>query len=190
MGFTSGTHTSIATTTGSQCCLIMADKDGCISSQSTLCPILIQSVPNTPHTVAAFPHKPFSRVLQVFHMLGCTPISPLSSFSHLFCLAVYYCTNAKNTGCAPTGVLWESAADHCSPSRPNNYILSTNIRDSSHGTKAKTILSHASSLFLVSLSFCLSCFPFSIWLQLLIPRQRPETEYSAPSHIVTGYRIH
>lgn len=96
----------------------------------------------------------------------------------------------RNTGRAPTGVLKQcgsqSAADHCSPSRPNNYILSTNIRDSSHGAKAKTILSHASSLFPVSLSFCLSRFPFSIWLQLLIPRQRRETEYSAPSHSVMG----
>lgn len=60
MGFTSaGTHTSIAATTGSQCCLIIADKDGCISSQSTLCPILIQCVPNSPHAVDPFPHKLF-----------------------------------------------------------------------------------------------------------------------------------
>lgn len=54
------THTSIATTTGSQFCLIIADKDECISSQSTLCPILIQCVPNTPHALYPFPHKRFS----------------------------------------------------------------------------------------------------------------------------------
>lgn len=82
MGFTSaGTHTSIATTTGSQSCLIMADKDGCISSQSTLCPILIQPLPNTVHTIDPFPRKLFLWDLQVFFS-----VSPLFSLSHLFCL--------------------------------------------------------------------------------------------------------
>lgn len=94
MGFTSGAHTSIATTTGSQCCLIMADKDGCISSQSTLCPILIQSVPNTPHTVDPFPYKPFCESSRFFmcwvvHQSLRFPPSLISSV-----FAVYYYTNA------------------------------------------------------------------------------------------------
>lgn len=39
MGFTSAGTTSIATATGSQRTQIVAGKDGCISSQSTLCPV-------------------------------------------------------------------------------------------------------------------------------------------------------
>ena len=80
MGFTSaGTHTSIATTTGSQSCLIMADKDGFISSQSTSCPILIQSLPNTLHTIDPFPRKLFLWDLQVFSQ--CLHFSPYLIFS-------------------------------------------------------------------------------------------------------------
>lgn len=74
------THTSIATATRSQCCLIMADKDECISSQSTLCPILIQWVPNTPHALYLFPQKGSSGVIQIFLNLSAPPNS------HLFCL--------------------------------------------------------------------------------------------------------
>lgn len=47
------THTSIATTTGSQCCLIMADKDECISSQ-----LLVQSFRCVPTTVFPVPPNP------------------------------------------------------------------------------------------------------------------------------------
>lgn len=130
MGFTSaGTHTSIVTTTGSQCCLIMADKDGCISSQSTLCPILIQCVPNTPHAVDPFPHKRFSSEysrffaanISAFLRLHCCP-SPSCSVLTQLC---YYTNAQKYSACTYAG--WKSVADHRSPSRPNNHILSTNI---------------------------------------------------------------
>lgn len=89
MGFTSaGTHTSIATTTGSQSCLIMADKDGCISSQSTLRPILIQSLPNTLHTIDPFPHKLSLWDLQVF--LSVSTFLLISSFLSLWLLLFFF----------------------------------------------------------------------------------------------------
>lgn len=176
MGFTSaGTHTSIATTTGSQSCLIMADKDGCISSQSTLRPILIQSLPNTLHTIDPFPHKLSLWDLQVF--LSVSTFLLISSFLSLWLLLFFFFTTQmnRNAGHARTGVRLQCGSRCLTIARPNNYILSTNIWDSSNGTEAKTIPSHASSLFLVSPSFCPSCFPFSIWLQLLTPWQSIHT---------------
>lgn len=54
------THTSIATTTGSQCCLIMGDKDECLSSQ-----LFVQSFLVCPYNEAhstVFPFSPNPRL--------------------------------------------------------------------------------------------------------------------------------
>lgn len=91
------THTSIATTTGSQYCLIMADKDECISSQSTSCPILIQRVLNTPHAlyfinVCAVPFL----VSLVFAAASLSHCKGKSQNVHIYCRYVV--------------TMWESAA--------------------------------------------------------------------------------
>lgn len=44
----------------SRCCLITADRDKCISSQSTLCPVFTQRVPNTPHDPYPFTQQCFA----------------------------------------------------------------------------------------------------------------------------------
>lgn len=52
------THTSIATTTGSQCCLIMGDKDECLSSQLFVQSFLVCPYNEAHSTVFPFPPNP------------------------------------------------------------------------------------------------------------------------------------
>lgn len=118
------------------------------------------------HALYPFPHKRSSWVIQVF--------------LNIFVTASLSYTNVKYRMCTYMLLYCES---HWS----TIVVLLLNIHDSSHGTKAKTVLPHSSSVFPFSWSLCLSMCLFSLQ-HMAAPshskgrRGGRESKYFSPSH--------